>query len=351
MADKNQLGKPPPSSEIAPEQQYLKRREFLKQAGLISATAVGVGGGLSWWTGQRGGARARKEVTVVSAVDGGTPAAPVAAAKTPVMPQGEPLNFGPSPYTVEGEPTKLDAIASYNNFYEYGLDKGDPAENAHRLKPRPWTVEVSGLVHKPETFDVDDLLKDFTLEERVYRFRCVEAWSMVIPWVGFPLAALLKKVEPLGKAKFVVFETLFDPEMMPGQKSRVLEWPYTDGLRLDEAMNPLTLMAVGIYGRTLLNQNGAPIRLIVPWKYGFKGPKSIVKISLAETQPRTTWNISAPNEYGFYSNVNPDVAHPRWSQATERRIGELTKRKTLPFNGYGEQVAALYAGMDLVKNY
>jgi sulfoxide reductase catalytic subunit YedY len=249
------------------------------------------------------------------------------------------------------DPTPIDAVTSYNNFYEFGLDKGDPADNAGTLRPTPWTVKVGGLVQKPITLDVDTWISKLSLEERVYRMRCVEGWSMVIPWVGFPLAGLLKSVEPLSNARYVRFTTLADPAQMPGVRFPALDWPYREGLRLDEAMNPLTLLAVGLYGRRLPNQNGAPLRLVVPWKYGFKSIKSIVAIDFVERQPLTSWNQSQPSEYGFYSNVNPDVDHPRWSQATERRIGEFRKRPTLPFNGYGQQVAGLYKGMDLQKFY
>ena len=251
----------------------------------------------------------------------------------------------------EDKLTPYEAITTYNNFYEFGTQKEDPGERAHTLRPRPWSVVVEGEVHKPGTFAVDDLIKRFPPEERVYRLRCVEAWSMVIPWMGFPLSKLLNEVQPTSHAAYVAFTTLYDPKQMPGQKSRVLEWPYVEGLRLDEAMHPLTILVTGLYGKTLPNQNGAPIRLAVPWKYGFKSIKSIVKIRLGRSQPPTTWNISAPNEYGFYSNVNPDVDHPRWSQKRERRIGELLRRPTLMFNGYGDQVASLYAGMDLRANY
>ena len=247
------------------------------------------------------------------------------------------------------EPTPLKAVTGYNNFYEFGLDKSDPSERAGSLRPSPWTVRVGGLVHKPLMLDVDQWIARLSLEERVYRMRCVEGWSMVIPWVGFPLAGLLKAAEPMGSAKYVRFTTLADPKQMPGLSLPALDWPYREGLRLDEAMHPLTMLAVGLYGRRLPNQNGAPIRLVVPWKYGFKSTKSIVAIDLVERQPLTSWNQSQPSEYGFYSNVNPDVDHPRWSQATERRIGEFRKRATLPFNGYGEQVASLYRGMDLAK--
>ena len=247
--------------------------------------------------------------------------------------------------------TPFKDIISYNNFYEFGTGKEDPALNAGSLKTRPWTITVEGEVHKPKVFDLEELLKLAPLEERVYRLRCVEAWSMVIPWVGYSLAELLKRVEPTGNAKFVEFISLEDPEQMPGQKSATLDWPYREGLRIDEAMHPLTLLAVGLYGEVLPNQNGAPIRLVVPWKYGYKSAKSIVKIRLVEKQPVTSWMKAGPNEYGFYSNVNPAVDHPRWTQAKERRIGEFLKRPTLPFNGYAEQVAQLYTGMDLIKNF
>jgi sulfoxide reductase catalytic subunit YedY len=246
-------------------------------------------------------------------------------------------------------PTPLEAVASYNNFYEFGLDKGDPAENAGTLKPAPWTLKVGGLVKKPLTLDVDTWIAKSALEERIYRLRCVEGWLMVIPWVGFPLAGLVKAAEPLGSAKYVRFTTLADPAQMPGVRFPALDWPYREGLRIDEAMNPLSLLAVGLYGRRLPNQNGAPLRLVVPWKYGFKSIKSIVAVDFVERQPLTSWNQSQPSEYGFYSNVNPAVDHPRWTQATERRIGEFRKRETLPFNGYGAEVAGLYKGMDLKK--
>lgn len=249
------------------------------------------------------------------------------------------------------EATPFEAITSYNNFYEFGLDKEDPAENAGSLKTAPWSLKVDGDVQTAKTFDVADLMAKIPLEERIYRLRCVEAWSMVVPWVGFPLASLLKQVEPTGSAKYVAFETLYDTKQMPGQKSRVLNWPYREGLRLDEAMHPLTILAVGLYGRVLPNQNGAPIRLVVPWKYGFKSIKSIVGIRLTERPPATSWNRSAPNEYGFYANVNPDVDHPRWSQAKERRIGSFFRRPTLLFNGYGDEVASLYSGMDLKRYF
>jgi sulfoxide reductase catalytic subunit YedY len=246
--------------------------------------------------------------------------------------------------------TPLEAITHYNNFYEFGTDKEDPSKNATNFRTSPWTLKVEGEVAKPMTFDHDALFKIAPLEERIYRHRCVEAWSIVVPWIGFPLSALLKQVEPTAKAKYVAFESYYDTKQMPKGRWAGIELPYVEGLRLDEAMHPLTLLAVGLYGDPLPNQDGAPIRLVVPWKYGFKSAKSLVKIRLVAKQPPTTWNISGPNEYGFYSNVNPQVDHPRWSQAKERRLGELFKRNTLMFNGYGE-VASLYTGMDLRKNF
>ncbi|MDC7704630.1 protein-methionine-sulfoxide reductase catalytic subunit MsrP [Vogesella indigofera] len=255
-----------------------------------------------------------------------------------------------SPLSTSEKPNSRDDITSYNNYYEFGTGKDEPALYARRLKTRPWTVTVDGEVARARTFDIDSLLK-MKLQERIYRLRCVEGWSMVIPWIGFPLADLLKQVQPTSRAKYVAFETALRPGEMPGVARRVLDWPYREGLRIDEAMHPLTILAVGLYGELLPNQNGAPVRLVVPWKYGFKSIKSISRIHLLEKQPPTSWNMAAPNEYGFYSNVNPAVDHPRWSQATERRIGEFFKRKTLPFNGYGEQVAGLYRGMDLRRNF
>jgi len=256
--------------------------------------------------------------------------------------------------TTEALSDKLTAykdVTTYNNFYEFGTSKEDPAQNAGSLKTRPWTITVEGEVNKPKVFDIEELLKLAPLEERVYRLRCVEAWSMVIPWVGYSLSELLKRAEPTSKAKFVEFVSLEDPEQMPGQKSATLDWPYREGLRIDEAMHPLTILAVGLYGEVMPKQNGAPIRLVVPWKYGYKSAKSIVKIRLVEEQPVTSWMKAGPSEYGFYSNVNPAVDHPRWTQAKERRIGEFLKRPTLPFNGYADQVAQLYSGMDLIKNF
>ncbi len=259
--------------------------------------------------------------------------------------------LGRSAFSTSEEQTPFDDVTSYNNFYEFGTGKNDPASNAGSLKTRPWTVLVDGEVKKPRTFGIEELLKLAPLEERIYRLRCVEAWSMVVPWVGYPLSALIKKMQPTGNAKFVEFTTLHDPKQMYGQRSAVLDWPYTEGLRMDEAMHPLTLLTLGLYGEVLPNQNGAPVRVVIPWKYGFKSGKSIVRIRFTEKQPQTAWNKAAAREYGFYSNVNPNVDHPRWSQAKERRIGDFLKRKTLAFNGYADQVAALYAGMDLAKYF
>jgi sulfoxide reductase catalytic subunit YedY len=308
-------------SEITPQSIYLRRREFL-----AGAASLGLAGAMS------------------AALPGRAQAAPLQAVPSPLSTTGENL-------------TSLADITNYNNFYEFGTDKSDPARNAGRLTTSPWTVKIDGLVNKGGEFGFDDLVKPARLEERIYRMRCVEGWSMVIPWVGFPLSEVLKRVEPQGSARYVAFETLVRPSEMNGQRGafQALPWPYVEGLRLDEAMHPLTILAVGLYGQTLLNQNGAPIRLVVPWKYGFKSIKSIVRIKLTEAEPPISWKVQNPREYGFYSNVNPEVDHPRWSQATERRIGEgglfARRRPTLMFNGYGEQVASLYAGMDLRANY
>ena len=325
----NRVGKYPPASEITPEALYMRRREFMRNAVLFTATSATVGGGLLWL--MKGGRADRRRSAPVGPLPDDR--------ELPVARRGD--------YGTEEPWTPYRDVTSYNNFYEFGTDKRDPAANAYSLRPRPWTVAVEGEVRKPQVVDVDRLLEWFPLEERVYRLRCVEAWSMVVPWVGFPLRALLERVEPGSRAKYVAFTSLYDPEQMPEQRRHVLEWPYVEGLRIDEAMHPLTILAVGLYGKVLPAQNGAPLRLVVPWKYGFKGIKSIVKIRLTEEQPATTWSVAAPREYGFYANVNPAVDHPRWSQATERRIGEFRRRPTLPFNGYAEQVAALYAGMDL----
>ncbi|MGH1536954.1 MAG: protein-methionine-sulfoxide reductase catalytic subunit MsrP [Gammaproteobacteria bacterium] len=256
-----------------------------------------------------------------------------------------------SDFSTKDELTSVDAITSYNNFYELGLDKGDPKRNAHHLKVKPWNVSVSGECEITGEFALEDFISPANLEERIYRLRCVEAWSMVVPWVGVELGPILKRFKPTSKAKYVEFKTILDPDNLPGQKREVLDWPYREGLRIDEAMHPLTILAVGLYGKELPNQNGAPLRLVVPWKYGFKSIKSIVSINFLEEQPATSWNIAGPKEYGFYSNVNPDVDHPRWSQKRERRIGEFLKRETLPFNGYADQVASLYTSMDLKKNF
>jgi sulfoxide reductase catalytic subunit YedY len=276
------------------------------------------------------------------------------AAETP-RPTAARLNYARNPrYTVNEAPNKYEEITGYNNFYEFGTDKEDPKENARSFKTEPWSVTVDGEAELKGKFTLEDILKPQPLEERIYRFRCVEAWSLVVPWVGFPLSALLARFKPTSKAKYVEFTTLHDPKQMPGQRVAVLDWPYVEGLRIDEAMHPLTLMVVGLYGQALPNQDGAPLRLIVPWKYGFKSVKSIVKIRFTEQQPRTAWNVAAPNEYGFYANVNPQVDHPRWSQATERHIGApffSARRPTLPFNGYADAVAGLYRGLDLRRYF
>ncbi len=324
----------PSSSEITPEPLYLRRREIIKNAALTVGTAAVFGSGLVWLVGQR---------PPPDAPDQPPLAETIAVAEEPAT--------SPSQYDTDEPMTAYQAVTTYNNFYEYGIEKDDPARNAHTLQTRPWTISVEGEVANPQVVDIDTLLKWFTPEQRIYRMRCVEAWSMVIPWLGFPLADLVKRLEPTGNAKFIEFTTLLDPKQMPGQSDPILKWPYVEGLRMDEARNPLALIAVGLYGKVLPNQNGAPLRLVVPWKYGFKGVKSIVKIRFTETQPQTTWALAAPREYGFYANVNPAVDHPRWSQATERRIGEFTRRKTLPFNGYTDQVASLYADMDLRRNF
>jgi sulfoxide reductase catalytic subunit YedY len=260
-------------------------------------------------------------------------------------------NLVKSPFSTTEKLTPFNAVTQYNNYYEFGTAKEQPADLAKTLKTSPWTVTVEGAVNKKGVFDIDTIMKMAPLEERIYRHRCVEAWSIVVPWIGFPLSALIKQVEPTSKAKFVAFQTLYDTKQMPAGRSAGIPLPYVEGLRMDEAMHPLAILCVGMYGEVLPNQNGAPLRMVIPWKYGFKSIKSIIKIRFVEREPPTTWNISNAREYGFYSNVNPEVDHPRWSQASERRLGEFTKRKTLPFNGYGDQVASLYAGMDLRKNF
>jgi sulfoxide reductase catalytic subunit YedY len=283
-----------------------------------------------------------------------TPPGPAAAAAPPA---GEPLPARRNEqFTLEDPLTSFENITMYNNFWEFGPNKDDPSRLAHLLKPRPWTVQIDGHVARPRRYDVEELMRLFPLEERIYRLRCVEGWSMVIPWIGYPLASLIKRVEPTSKARFVEFTTLHDPVQFPGQRKSLLslsslDWPYVEGLRLDEALHPLTLLTFGLYGQVLPNQDGAPIRVVVPWKYGFKSAKSIVRIRFVSEQPKTTWEKAAPREYGFFSNVNPDVNHPRWSQATERRIGEFRRRKTLMLNGYADQVASLYAGMDLRRDF
>ncbi|MFP4436803.1 MAG: protein-methionine-sulfoxide reductase catalytic subunit MsrP [Chloroflexaceae bacterium] len=303
------------SSEITPEHIYLSRRRFMRGVGALAASTLVLGA-----CGRPGAAEVPEDLQV--------------SAETDEL--GDPLN-------------SYWQITNYNNFYEFTTDKEAVARLARDFKTSPWEVEVGGLVRNPKTYDPDDLRRTFGEEERIYRLRCVEGWSMVIPWNGFPLAALLKEVEPTAEAKYVRFETLYDPAQMPGQNNQWYTWPYVEGLRLDEAMHDLTLLATGLYGKSLLPQNGAPVRLALPWKYGFKSIKSIVKIELVKEMPLSLWMAAAPSEYGFYANVNPDVPHPRWSQATERRIGESGRRETLPFNGYAEEVAALYAGMDLEK--
>ena len=295
-------------SEITPEHLYLSRRQFITGVGALAASTLFLN----------------------------------ACAAPQASPVGEEL---------ADKPTPLDSVLNYNNYYEFTTSKDGIADLSRNLKITPWTVAVGGLVNKPQTFAIEDLLKKFPSEEHIYRLRCVEAWSMVIPWLGFPLANLLKEVAPTSEAKYVRFEALYDPEQMPGQESNLFDWPYVEGLRLDEAMNPLALLSNGLYGKALQPQNGAPLRLVVPWKYGFKNIKAIVKIDLVEEMPVSLWMAASPNEYGFYANVNPDVSHPRWSQSSERRIGEANRRKTLLFNGYADEVAPLYAGMDLKKNF
>jgi methionine sulfoxide reductase catalytic subunit len=323
------------SSEITDKNVYMSRRLFMRGAAL-AATTIGTGWLYRQFASPNQEGRAGEKIAGVqsgadSAIESGQAADKIA--------------------DINEAKTSYENITHYNNFYEFSTDKRAVASKAKNFITRPWTVEVSGLVHKPKTFDLDDLIKISPPEERVYRHRCVEGWSMVIPWVGFPLQKLLDQAQPTSEARYVAFETLADASQMPNIRSRVLDWPYVEGLRLDEAMHPLTLLASGLYGETLPPQNGAPLRLIVPWKYGFKGIKSIVKIRLVDDEPPTTWNLAASDEYGFYSNVNPNVDHPRWSQRTEQRIGEFGRRDTLMFNGYADQVASLYAGMDLKKYF
>lgn len=322
----------PKSSEVTDEKVYLNRRTFMR-AGVLAATTVATG-----YVYRR-----------LNSVPSGGELPPELAAD--VGPPTRAADGNDSGFVTGEKRTPIEDVTHYNNFYEFSTDKGGVAEAAAGFVARPWTVRVEGLVGKPRTFDLDELLRIAPPEERVYRMRCVEGWSMVIPWNGFSLSKLLDRVEPRSSAKYVAFETLLDPKRMPNQAERLLNWPYVEGLRMDEAMHPLAILASGLYGRQLAPQNGAPLRLVVPWKYGFKGIKSIVRISLTDKEPPATWNAFAPNEYGFYANVNPAVDHPRWSQATEQRLGESGRRKTLPFNGYAEQVAGLYAGMDLTVNY
>lgn len=316
-------------SEITRKETYLNRRKFMQAAALTGGAALG---------------------------------APALAALVPEERRAKIPGVIPGTHSTDEAPNSFEDITTYNNYYEFGVQKDDPYRNSQGFDPRPWTIEVSGNAEVTGTFSFEDFIKPFTAEERIYRLRCVEAWSMVIPWVGIPLAEVVKQFKPLSSAKYVVFETLYDPSQMPGQRSRSLRWPYVEGLTIAEATNPLPILAVGLYGEVLPNQNGAPLRLIVPWKYGFKSIKGIVKMHFSEKQPRTSWELAAPNEYGFYANVNPEVDHPRWSQARERRIGSeegagfrsllsANKQPTLMFNGYGEQVAHLYKGLDLRKNF
>jgi sulfoxide reductase catalytic subunit YedY len=315
-----------PSSEITPERVYLNRRSFIErsaQLGLAAAFAPGVLAGCE--------ASPRAADAVPAGADGGPQEADWSGVRS----------------ELDEKLTPYESVTTYNNFYEFGTGKDDPAKNAGTLRPRPWSIAVEGEVARPAVYDLEDFLAPHKLEDRVYRLRCVEAWSMVIPWRGFPLSELIRRAEPTGNARYLEFTTLLDADQMPGQRRGVLDWPYVEGLRLDEANHPLTLMTTGVYGRDLPNQNGAPLRLVMPWKYGFKSIKSIVKIRFVEEMPGTTWALSAPNEYGFYANVNPEVDHPRWSQASERRLGELRRRETLMFNGYADQVGHMYSDMDL----
>lgn len=310
-------------SDVTPKETFLKRRDFLAVAGTTAVAVAATGLGLT--------------------------GSPDAFAQNPSA--QKLTNLTKSPFSTDEKLNSYKDVTTYNNFYEFGLDKADPAKYAHTLKTRPWTVVVDGQCGKPGSYNIEDIMKYAPLEERIYRLRCVEAWSMVIPWIGYPLSEFLKRFEPTSKAKYVEFKTLVDTRQMPGQTEPALRWPYVEGLRMDEAMHPLTLLGLGLYGEVLPNQNGAPIRLVVPWKYGFKSIKSIVRVSFVENEPINTWKQQQSSEYGFYANVNPQVDHPRWTQGSERRLGEFFRRKTLMFNGYGDQVASLYAGMDLRKNY
>ena len=311
-------------SEVTPKELYVRRREFIAAAG-VTAAAVATGG--------------------LGLIGDG---ADVSAQN----PNAQKLtNLTKSPFSTDEKLNSYKDVTTYNNFYEFGLDKADPAKYAGSLKPRPWNVVVEGQCGKPGTYSIEDIMKWAPLEERIYRHRCVEAWSIVVPWIGYPLSEFIKRFEPTAKAKYVQFKTLVDQRQMPGQTEPALQWPYVEGLRMDEAMHPLTLLGLGLYGEVLPNQNGAPIRLVIPWKYGFKSIKSIVRVSFIENEPVNTWKQQQAPEYGFYANVNPQVDHPRWSQGSERRLGEFFRRKTLVFNGYGDQVASLYTGMDLRKYY
>lgn len=313
------------SSEITTKELYTSRRGFMRTA--VGVAAVATAGGVLWTD------------------------EPVLYGATPAPHKRKLENVKKSALSTTEKPNTWEQITTYNNYYEFGADKDAPSKYAGALVTEPWTVQVEGECAKPAAYHLEDVLKGQALEERIYRHRCVEAWSMVIPWVGFPLSDFIKRCGPTSKAKFVEFTTLADAKQMPGVREHILPWPYVEGLRMDEALHPLAILAVGLYGEVLPNQDGAPIRLVVPWKYGFKSVKSIVRIRFVEKQPNNTWHVQTPNEYGFYSNVNPNVDHPRWSQKTERRIGEFFKRRTLMFNGYGDQVAGLYAGMDLRKYY
>lgn len=320
----------PPSSEVTPLELYLGRREAMRRMLAFTGTAAALGGGL----------------TLLSGRGSGEPPAPPMPPPSPEWQPARRERFG-----ITDEPTPYESVTTYNNYYELGLDKGTPSRLGHLIQRRPWTLRVTGEVQQELTLDLDTMIRWFGVEERIYRMRCVEAWSMVIPWLGFSLAELVKRVNPTSAARFVTFTTLMDARQLPNQESRILPWPYVEGLRIDEATNPLAFLAVGLYGGPLAGQNGAPLRLVVPWKYGFKGAKSLVEMRFVRDRPKTTWNVAAPREYGFYANVNPEVDHPRWSQATERRIGELERRPTLPFNGYGAWVAELYRGMDLSREH
>ena len=310
-------------SDVTPKETFLKRRDFLAVAGSAAVGVATNGFGLAGDTDAFAQNPAAQKLT----------------------------NLKKSPFSTDEKLNSYKDITTYNNFYEFGLDKADPGKYAHTLKPKPWSVVVEGQCGKPGTYNIEDIMKYAPLEERIYRLRCVEAWSMVIPWIGYPLSDFLKRFEPTSKAKYVEFKTLVDTKQMPGQTEPALNWPYVEGLRMDEAMHPLTLLGLGLYGEVMPNQNGAPIRLVIPWKYGFKSIKSIVRVRFVETEPINTWKQQQSSEYGFYANVNPQVDHPRWTQGSERRLGEFFRRKTLPFNGYADQVASLYTGMDLRKFY